>query len=38
MPGYEIRSEVTTIGPVTPDAALFTVPAGYQKIQMPIGR
>lgn len=38
MPGYEIRSEVITIGPVTPDAALFTVPAGYQKIQMPIGR
>jgi hypothetical protein len=37
MPGYEIRSEVTTIGPVTADPALFTVPAGYQKVQPPVG-
>jgi Domain of unknown function (DUF4412) len=37
MPGYEIRSEVMAIGPATPEAALFTVPSGYQKIQPPIG-
>lgn len=37
MPGYEIRSEVLAIGPATPDAALFTVPAGYQKVQPPLG-
>ena len=37
MPGYEIRSEVTSIGPAPADAALFTVPAGYQKIQPPVG-
>jgi hypothetical protein len=37
MPGYEIRSEVTAIGPATPDASLFTVPAGYQKVQAPAG-
>lgn len=37
MPGYEIRSEVTTIGPVTADPALFAVPAGYQKVQPPVG-
>jgi hypothetical protein len=37
MPGYEIRSEVTSIGPHTPDASLFTVPAGFQKIQPPVG-
>jgi hypothetical protein len=37
MPGYEIRSEVTAIGPHTADASLFTVPAGYQKIQPPVG-
>ena len=37
MPGYEIRSEVTSIGPATADAAMFTVPAGYQKVQPPVG-
>ncbi len=37
MPGYEIRSEVTAIGPVTAEAAQFAVPAGYQKIQPPVG-
>ena len=37
MPGYEIRSEVTSIGPATADAASFAVPAGYQKIQPPMG-
>ena len=37
MPGYEIRSEVTSIGPVTSEAAQFAVPAGYQKVQAPGG-
>lgn len=37
MPGYEIRSEVTAIGPVTPDASLFAVPNDYQKVQPPGG-
>jgi hypothetical protein len=37
MPGYEIRSEVTSIAPAPIDPALFTVPAGYQKIQAPVG-
>jgi hypothetical protein len=37
MPGYEIRSEVTAIGPAPADPALFTVPAGYQKIVPPTG-
>lgn len=37
MPGYEIRSDVTSIGPATADASLFTVPAGYQKVQPPMG-
>jgi hypothetical protein len=37
MPGYEIRSEVTSIGPAPVDASLFTVPASYQKIQPPVG-
>ena len=37
MPGYEIRSEVTAIGPASADASLFAVPAGYQKIQPPMG-
>ena len=37
MPGYEIRSEVTAIGPAPVDASLFTVPAGYQKVQPPVG-
>jgi hypothetical protein len=37
MPGYEIRSEVTSIGPAPVDPSLFTVPAGYQKVQAPVG-
>ena len=37
MPGYEIRSDVTAIGPVTADASLFTVPNDYQKVQPPGG-
>ena len=37
MPGYEIRTEVTAIGPTTADPSLFTVPAGYQKIVPPAG-
>jgi hypothetical protein len=37
MPGYEIRSEVITIGPATADAAQFAVPPGYQKVQAPLG-
>lgn len=37
MPGYEIRSEVTAIGPAPTDPSLFAVPAGYQKVQPPVG-
>lgn len=37
MPGYEIRSEVTAIGPAAADASLLTVPDGYQKILPPVG-
>jgi len=37
MPGYEIQSEVTAIGPVSPDAKTFDVPADYQKVQGPGG-
>lgn len=37
MPGYEIRSEVVKIGPVTPEASLFEVPRGFQKVQAPVG-
>lgn len=37
MPGYEIRSEVTQIGPVTAEPSQFEVPRGYQKVQAPIG-
>ena len=37
MPGYEIRSEVTAIGPVAADQSLFTVPSDYQKVQPPGG-
>jgi Domain of unknown function (DUF4412) len=37
MPGYEIRSEVTAIGPTVTDPSLFTVPAGYQRIIPPVG-
>jgi hypothetical protein len=37
MPGYELRSEVTSIGPAQPDPSLFVVPADYQKVQSPVG-
>ena len=37
MPGYEIRSEVTAIGPAAADPSLFAVPPGYQKVQAPVG-
>jgi len=37
MPGYEIRSEVITIGPVKAEAELFDVPRGFQKVQPPVG-
>lgn len=37
MPGYEIRSDVTAIGPATAEASLFSVPAGYVKVQPPVG-
>lgn len=37
MPGYEIRSDVTAIGAGRADASLFAVPAGYQKVQPPVG-
>jgi hypothetical protein len=37
MPGYELRSEVTSIGPAQPDPSLFVVPSDYQKIQSPVG-
>jgi len=37
MPGYEIRSEVTTIGPASPEASAFAVPSDYQKVQSPVG-
>jgi hypothetical protein len=33
MPGYEIRSEVVSIAPAKPDATLFAVPGGYQKVK-----
>src|SRR5215813_4417863 len=37
MPGYEIRSEVTAIGPATIDPSVFKVPVDYQKVQPPVG-
>lgn len=37
MPGHEIRTEVMAIAPATVDPALFTVPAGYQKVVPPVG-
>jgi hypothetical protein len=37
MPGYEIRSDVTAIGPATAEGALFVVPEGYVKVQPPVG-
>jgi len=37
MPGYELRSEVTAIGPTDAPPSLFDVPADFQKIQSPVG-
>jgi hypothetical protein len=37
MPGYEIRSEVTAIGPASPDAPTFAVPDSYIKVKSPGG-
>ncbi len=37
MPGYELRSEVTAIGPTEPLPSLFEVPADFQKVQSPVG-
>jgi hypothetical protein len=37
MPGYEIRSEVTSIAEPAPDPSWFIVPAGYQKVLPPTG-
>ena len=37
MPGYEVQSEVTAIGPASPDAKTFDVPADYLKVQGPGG-
>jgi len=37
MPGYEIRSEVTAIGPASADPSFFSVPSDYVKIQPPVG-
>jgi hypothetical protein len=37
MPGYELRSEVTSIGPAQAVPSLFAVPADYQKIASPVG-
>jgi hypothetical protein len=38
MPGYEIRSEVVSIGPARPSASFFDVPRDYQQVQFPAGR
>ncbi len=39
MPGYEIRSDVISVGPLpsAPSPSLFAVPDGYQQIQPPVG-
>ena len=37
MPGYEIRSEVTSIGAAPAPDNLFAVPSDYQKVQPPVG-
>jgi hypothetical protein len=37
MSGYELRSEVTSIGPAQPVPSLFVVPTDYQKVQSPVG-
>jgi hypothetical protein len=37
MPGYEIRSDVTALGPASADPSQFTVPGSYQKVVGPGG-
>lgn len=37
MTGYEIRSDVITIGAAQPDASMFDVPRDYQQVQGPLG-
>ena len=37
MPGYDIRSDVTAIEPVSVDSGQFAVPAGFIKVQGPGG-
>ena len=37
MPGYEIRSEVVSIGPARPSDSFFDVPKDYQQVQFPAG-
>jgi hypothetical protein len=37
MSGYELRSEVTSIGPAQAVPSLFEVPTDYQKVQSPVG-
>jgi hypothetical protein len=37
MPGYEIRSDVTQVGPTSVDSAQFMIPAGFIKVQAPGG-
>jgi hypothetical protein len=38
MPGYEIRSEVVSIGPARPSESFFDVPRDYQQVQFPAAR
>jgi hypothetical protein len=37
MPGYEIRSEVVSVGPARPSEAFFDIPKDYQQVQFPAG-
>lgn len=37
MPGYEIRSEVVSVGPARPSESLFEIPKDYQQVQFPAG-
>ncbi len=37
MPGYELRSEVTSVGPAQAAPSLFVVPPDYQKVISPVG-
>lgn len=37
MPGYEIRSDVVSVGPARPADSFFDVPKDYQQVQFPAG-